>query len=79
MAASLVLAAFSPVYSRLGAYPLATPADGTPQPASTPSPRGDANVLPMDSTLSFILDGTISSASSTVNQIVTAHLKDALV
>ncbi|HVA28977.1 MAG TPA: hypothetical protein VNF68_12410, partial [Candidatus Baltobacteraceae bacterium] len=76
---SLVLAAFSSVHSRVVAYPLATPADSTPQATPTSPLRGDANVLPIDSTLSFVLDGTISSASSSANEIVTAHLKDALV
>ena len=78
MAVSLGLAAFSPIQSRVTAYPLATPAShGRESPS--PTPPGDPNVLPLDATLSFVLDGTISSASSNINEIVQAHLKDALV
>jgi hypothetical protein len=80
MAASLVLAAFSPIESRVTAYPLATPAaHGHTSPSPSPSAPGNPNVLPLDSTLSFVLDGTISSATSNINEVVQAHLKDALI
>jgi hypothetical protein len=76
MAASVSLAALSPVHSRVTAYPLASPHASS---APTPTPVADPNVLPLDSTLSFVLDGTISSATSNANDVVNAHLKDALV
>ncbi len=76
MAASVSLAALSPVQSRVTAYPLATP-HATSEP--TPTPVNDPSVLPLDSALTFVLDGTISSATSNANDNVAAHLQNALV
>ncbi|MBV8639109.1 MAG: hypothetical protein JO322_13615 [Candidatus Eremiobacteraeota bacterium] len=60
------------------AFPILTPAPGkspTASPAATTAP----NVLPLNSRLTFILDGTISSATSKTDEMVNAHLKNALV
>jgi hypothetical protein len=46
----------------------------SPAPTATP-----ANILPYDSTLTFVLDGTISSASSKAGDVVPAHLQDDLI
>jgi len=46
-------------------------------PSSTPTPVG--NVLPLDSTLTFVLDEPISSNHSKAGQIVRAHLKAAII
>jgi hypothetical protein len=64
------------VESRVAAFPIASPhASASAEATRTPQP----GVLPIDSTLSFILDGTISSATSNTNEIVAAHLRDPLV
>jgi len=59
------------------AYP--APPTPTPksQPSDTPVPAG--NVLPLDSTLIFVLDDPISSKGAPKGQIVRAHLKSDLV
>lgn len=52
----------------------------TPRTSASPSatPKPAPNVLPFGSSLTFILDGTISSASSKAGEIVKAHLEHAL-
>lgn len=50
-----------------------------PKSSPTPSPLPAGNVLPIDSTLIFVLDDSISSKSSKAGQIVRAHLKNAIV
>ena len=76
MAASFALAAASPMRAPLGAIPITTPhPKGTP----TPTPPPPANELPIGSTLDVVLDGTISSSTSKANEIVNAHLKNAIV
>jgi hypothetical protein len=49
----------------------------TEAPEATPVPAG--SVLPFDSSLFFVLDDTLSSATGQANQIVRVHLKDPLV
>lgn len=53
----------------------------TPKPSGSPaaSPTPPSNVLPLNSRLTFVLDGTISSASSKTDEMINAHLKNALV
>jgi hypothetical protein len=53
----------------------------TPAPGGSPTatPTAAPNTLPLNSRLTFILDGTISSSSSKTDEMVNAHLKDALV
>ncbi|MBV8723906.1 MAG: hypothetical protein JO078_09445 [Candidatus Eremiobacteraeota bacterium] len=48
-----------------------------PTPSTTPTPSG--NVLPLDSTLVFVLDDPISSGSSKAGQEIHVHLKSAIV
>jgi hypothetical protein len=77
MAASVLLAAAAPFAPlAVGAFPIQTPRT-TASPSSTPPPP--SNVLPLDSTLTFVLDDTISSAKSKANDIVKAHLEKALI
>jgi hypothetical protein len=66
------LTPFSPV--RVGAFPLqAVRPSGSP--TATPPLSFPANVLPIGSTLTFVLDGEISSSSSKAGDIVKAHLE----
>ena len=53
----------------------------TPMPKATPRPSAPApgNVLPLDSTLLFVLDDPISSKASKPGQLAHAHLKTAIV
>ena len=53
----------------------------TPPPKATPSPTAPrpGNVVPFDSTLTFVLDDEISSKSSKAGEIVRVHLKSGLV
>jgi hypothetical protein len=76
MAAALMLAAIAPIQSPVSAIPLTTPR-ATASPSATPSPPG--NALPIGSTIALVLDATLSSASSKKDDVVPAHLKDALV
>jgi hypothetical protein len=57
------------------AFPLQTPRSSA---SPTASPKSPPNILPFGSTLTFILDGTISSSSSRAGEIVKAHLEHAL-
>ena len=75
-AAGVVLAAFAQITSPATAFPTVTPRPGS---TTTASPVPPKNVLPLNSRLTFVLDGTISSASSKADELVNAHLKDALV
>ncbi|HET9030779.1 MAG TPA: hypothetical protein VFN49_11455 [Candidatus Aquilonibacter sp.] len=77
IAASLALAAFSQLSAPARAVPV-LPEHGhaTPSPAL---PGRDPNALPLNSRLTFVLEGTISSASSKADQLVRAHLKDPIV
>jgi hypothetical protein len=57
------------------AFPLQTPRTSS-SPSATPKPA--SNILPFGSTVTFILDGTISSSSSKAGEIIKAHLERAL-
>lgn len=60
----------------VAAYPVApTP---VPSASSSPTPAPSGNVLPFDSTVSVVLDQSISSSSSHAGDLIAAHLKDAL-
>lgn len=59
------------------AYPIAPTPAPTASASPTPAPAG--NVLPFDSSLAFVLDGSISSKASRAGELVAAHLKDPLV
>jgi hypothetical protein len=78
-AAGLSLAIFG------GAGPaLAIQTSGSPRPstvaAPTPQPLpANATELPLDSSLFFVLDGTIASNSSKAGSFVRAHLRDPIV
>lgn len=48
------------------------------EPASTPSSTPNSTILPLDSSLFFVLDGTISSHSR-AGSVVRAHLRDPIV
>ncbi len=52
-----------------------------PVPKPTPSPTAppSGNVLPLDSTLLFVLDDPISSKASKTGQLIRVHLKSAIV
>jgi len=70
------VAPFSPI--RVSAFPLQTPQ--APVSASPiPTLKAAPNVLPFGSSLTFVLDGTISSSKSKAGEIVQAHLERALV
>lgn len=70
-----MLAAVSQFNLRAEAVTLRTPGpEGTVFATAPP----DAGVLPLNSRLTFILDGTISSATSHSDEMVNAHLKDSL-
>jgi hypothetical protein len=75
-----VLAALSPfAASPVTAVPMLTPAPThapSSAPESTPTP---ADRLPYDARLSFVLDGTISSASSKAGDEIPAHLQNDLI
>lgn len=60
-----------------GAYPM--PLKPTPKASPTPTAQPPGNVLPLDSTLLFVLDDPISSNHSKPGQLVRAHLKSAIV
>jgi hypothetical protein len=64
------LAPFAPLHARASAPPPNVSASATPAPP---------NILPFNSSLAFILDGTISSGRSKAGQIVPAHLAKPLV
>jgi hypothetical protein len=77
IAASVGLAAvcpFAPV--SVSAFPLQKP-HASASSIATPTPP--PNELPLDTTLTFVLDDKISSASARANDIVNAHLERALV
>ncbi len=79
IAASAMLAAIgplAPLHAR--AFPMQTP-QAKPSASASPTPKPPPNTLPFGSTLSFVLDGTISSASSKAGQVVEAHLSEPLV
>jgi hypothetical protein len=50
-----------------------------PKSSPSPSPVPSGNVLPLDSSLIFVLDDPISSKSSQAGQTIRAHLKNAIV
>ncbi|HUA08679.1 MAG TPA: hypothetical protein VMA98_05340 [Candidatus Acidoferrales bacterium] len=79
IAASTVLAATAPFAPLpVAAYPL----QRLPGAAKSPSPTPDtvpANMLPLGTSLAFILDDTISSANSKAGQTVRAHLEHAMI
>lgn len=75
VAASALLAAVTQTGTRVAAFPLPSPKPGS-SAAVTPSPQ--SNSLPLDSTLTFVLDDAVSSGSSKADEIVRAHLKNAL-
>ena len=77
IAASVLLAAVANV--RLPAYAITvmTPKPGA-TPSASPTPAVPPNVLPYNSLLTLVLDDTLSSGTSKADQIVKAHLKDAL-
>jgi len=78
IAASLALAAVAPLApASVEAFPLQTP-QGQPATTPPPTPKTAPNILPLGSSLTFILDDTISSSSSKAGQIVKAHLANAL-
>jgi len=79
IAASAVLAAIgplAPLHAR--AFPMQTPF-AKPSASGSPTAKPPPNILPFGSTLSFVLDGTISSASSKAGQVIDAHLAQPLV
>jgi hypothetical protein len=76
MAASIVLAALSPARAPVAAIPETTP-HAKASPTATPSPP--PNEFPIGSTIDLVLEGTISSGSSKANDVVQAHLKNAIV
>lgn len=71
-----MLAAMSQLTIPASAVPLLTP---RPHGTASPTPAPPANVLPLSTNLTFVLDGPISSATSKSDEIVNAHLKNALV
>ncbi len=83
MVASAVFAALAPLrVPRADAFPTQPALHLTPTPSGAPQtapPAQSSTMLPYGSRLTFVLDGTISSASSRANQVVNAHLKRALV
>jgi hypothetical protein len=76
MAAGLALAALSPARSPVAAIPETTP---HAKPTATATPTPPANEFPLGSTIDLVLDGTISSSSSKANDVINAHLKEAIV
>jgi hypothetical protein len=60
------------------AIPVPTPPPSRAEPASTPSSTPNSTILPLDSSLFFVLDGTISSHSKP-GTVVRAHLRDPIV
>ena len=78
IAASIALAAFSQLGAPAFAVTFATPKPhSSASPSASPTP--EPGTLPLNSRLTFILDGTISSAGSRADEMVNAHLKDALI
>ncbi len=65
---------FAPISA--GAFPMPS-TTGSASPPPTPAPP--SNVLPLGSTLTFVLDDSISSNKSKANDIVRAHLEKALI
>lgn len=78
LAASVALAAVANVAVTAEAVPMSTPRPG-PSATNLPTPKPPPNVLPFNTLLTLVLDGTISSGSSKADEIVNAHLKDAIV
>jgi hypothetical protein len=78
-AAAIAAAAAGAGPQAAGAYvPPPTPSPRASTPANTPAISPNATVLPLDSSLFFVLDGTISSRL-TAGTIVRAHLRDPIV
>jgi hypothetical protein len=72
-ATSIVLAGRSPAR----AYPIApTP---LPRPSAQTTPQPGGNVLPFDSSLTFVIDEPISSKGSKTGALIGARLKDPLI
>jgi hypothetical protein len=81
VAAGALLAAIAPFAQTpldARAYPIVPPRH-TATPSASPSASANPNVLPFGTPLAFVLDGTISSASSKAGQIVQAHLQAPIV
>ena len=57
------------------AFPMPTPQPGKTRATGSPSPTPPPHTLPLGTTIAFVLDGTISSASSKRGDLVGAHLK----
>jgi hypothetical protein len=81
IAAGMLLVAIGPLAPlQARAFPIQTPfPTASPTASMAPTPAPPRNVLPFGSTVSFVLDGTISSASSKAGQVVDAHLAQPLV
>jgi hypothetical protein len=83
IAAGTLLAAIAPFAQApldARAYPLVTP-HHTPTPSTSPSPTASVapNIVPMGTSVGFILDGTISSSGSKAGDVIAAHLAKPLV
>lgn len=81
IAAGALLAAIAPFAQApltARAYPI-DPVRHSATPSASPSINPNATILPFGSSLSFVLDGTISSSTSKAGQIVSAHLQQPLV
>lgn len=78
LAAGSLLIAIGRPTAPVTAFPMVTPGpgDATPAPPPATPPPG---TLPVGSTLTFVLDGPISSASSKPGDLVNAHLKSPLI
>lgn len=60
------------------AVPMMTPKPGA-SASESPTPTPAPNVLPYNAIVAIVLDGTIDSGTSRADDIVQAHLKDAIV
>lgn len=65
----------------LSAVPVLAVPVSTPAPGNAPAPAATATfgILPINSSVVFVLDDPISSSSSRKNDVVRAHLKSAIV